>query len=411
MPITRTERNLWSAFIDEAKANQMYEAYAIKAMEEGYPEVAQVFKEASGSESIHGLTHLRVAGEVRSTVENLVSVIAGEAEEMDVIYPRRIREADEEGRHDASASFKMALDRERYHVRMLRLALNDLLRQHPELKSVASHAGQPSAPPQEESSDGAPSPAELVELSGQAPPSVRTEVFQEKERVGALQRLREVMFGAQDGLVSTLAVVSSVAIATGESSIAIIAGATSGLAGTVSMAAGSYLGSRAELEIHSSELEMEAREIREHPAEEMAELIAIYQREGMSYDEAITMAERVASDRAFWLRTMAEKELGLSVEPTVSPLKDSLTMGASFFAAATVPMVLYFFLPARTAVIPSMGLTLAVLFLVGVGKGRLLRRQPLISGLEVTAIGTLSGFLGYLAGTLLPQLLAILPVE
>lgn len=50
MPITRTERNLWSAFIDEAKANRMYEAFAIKAMEEGYPEVAEVFMEASGSE-------------------------------------------------------------------------------------------------------------------------------------------------------------------------------------------------------------------------------------------------------------------------------------------------------------------------------------------------------------------------
>ena len=259
MPITRTERNLWSAFIDEAKANRMYEAYAIKAMEEGYPEVAEVFMEASGSESIHGLAHLRVAGEIRSTVENLLNVIEGEAEEMEVIYPRRIREAEVEGRPDAADSFRLALDRERYHVGMLKQTLNNLLRKHPNLRAETERARQPNGAAEEAAQRPALTPEELAELSNEIPANIRKEVFEERARVVGLQRLREVIFGAQDGLVSTLAVVSSVALASGESVIAIIAGATSGLAGTVSMAAGSYLGSRAEEDIHSTEIEMEAR--------------------------------------------------------------------------------------------------------------------------------------------------------
>ena len=49
MDMTRTERNLWSAFLGEAKANRLYTAYALKALDEGLPEVAQVFMEAAGA--------------------------------------------------------------------------------------------------------------------------------------------------------------------------------------------------------------------------------------------------------------------------------------------------------------------------------------------------------------------------
>lgn len=405
MPLTRTERNLWSAFLDEAKANQRYVAFAIKAMEEGLPEAAERFMEASGSEAIHALAHLRVAGEVRSTVENLVAVIEEEAREVDIVYPRRIREAEEEGRLDAAESFRFAWRRERHHIQSLGRALDRVLKARPELRGQARKSAMPLVPESAEPM----TPAELVELSGQVPPNIRTEVFEEKARVSGLQRLREVMFGAQDGLVSTVAVVSSVAVATGDNRIVILAGATSALAGMFSMAAGSYLGSRAVQDVRISELELEAREIAEHPAEEMAELIEIYRKEGMSNQEAITLAEHTASDRQLWLATMAEKELGLTSEPSGSPWKDSLTMGVSFILGAVFPLAPYFLLPARTAVLPAMVVTLVVLFLVGMGKGTMLRRPPLASGLEVTAVGAVSGAIGYAIGELLPNLLGMTP--
>ena len=404
MPITKTERNLWSAFLDEAKANSVYVAYANKAMEEGFSEAAEVFMEASGAESIHALSHLKVAGEVHSTVENLVAVIGEEAKEADIVYPRRIREAEEEGRADAVASFRVAWEREHHHIDALQNVLDKLLRSHPDLRPLAAQARRPEPAPAEERST-----EDLVQLSEQVSPQVQTEVFEEKRRVSGLQRLREVMFGAQDGLVSTVAVVSSVAVATGDNAIVLLAGTTAALAGMLSMAAGSYLGSRAEQDVSASELELEAREIAEHPAEEMAELIAIYQREGKSHEEAIDLAEHIAADRQLWLSTMAEKELGITTETLVNPLKDSLTMGVSFILGASFPMSFYFILPAREAVLPAMILTLAVLFLVGVGKGKLLRKRPLFSGLEVMAVGTASGGLGYLIGIILPRFLGMTP--
>ena len=60
--MTKTEKNLWSAIVGEALAYLKYNAYAHRALEEGLPEVAQVFQEVAGAETIHGLNHLRVSG-------------------------------------------------------------------------------------------------------------------------------------------------------------------------------------------------------------------------------------------------------------------------------------------------------------------------------------------------------------
>lgn len=389
MPVSRTDRNLWSAFIDEAKANRLYHSYAQKAREEGLDGVAALFEEASAAESVHAVALLQVAGEVRGTVDNLMTLIRGEAEEIDVIYPRRIKEAESEGRPDAAASFKRAWEDERRHLKALEVALEDLLTKRPDLRPLAVEARHAS-----------PLPTDTA---------LASEMLKEKERVSTLQRLREVVFGAQDGLVSTVAVASSVAVATGESGIVIIAGATSALAGMVSMAAGSYLGSRAEQDVHRSELAIEEREIAEHPAEEMAELIAVYRHEGMSYDSAVEMAERIAADHQVWLSTMAEKELGLSSSPMVNPIKDSLTMGASFILGAVFPILPYLFLSASAALVPSAVVTLVVLFLAGIAKGVMLKRPPVLAGLEIAGVGLFSGVLGYLLGSLLPAILGIAP--
>ena len=100
--LTKTERNLWNAIVAEALANLKYNAYAHKALEEGLPEVAQVFQEVAGAETIHGMNHLRVAGDIGNTIENLRVVTTGEAKEFSTVYPRMIREAIDEGQEDAA---------------------------------------------------------------------------------------------------------------------------------------------------------------------------------------------------------------------------------------------------------------------------------------------------------------------
>ena len=124
--LTKTERNLWNAIISEAMAQLKYSAYAHKALEEGHPEVAQVFQEVAGAENIHGMNHLRVSGDVKSSLENLKRVVEEESKEISAMYPRMVREALDEGRTDVADAFIMAMDREQHHLEVFSRALNEL---------------------------------------------------------------------------------------------------------------------------------------------------------------------------------------------------------------------------------------------------------------------------------------------
>ena len=118
--MTNTETNLAAAITGEAKARLEYTAFAMQAMQEGHPEIAQLFLEAAGAETIHGISHLRVAGGVGKTFDNLDEAANGEDYEIEEMYPRFVHEAEEEGRSDAVASFKLALEREKHHRAMFK---------------------------------------------------------------------------------------------------------------------------------------------------------------------------------------------------------------------------------------------------------------------------------------------------
>ena len=121
--MSKTEENLESAIAGEAKARLEYIAYGMQAMQEQHPEVAQLFFEAAGAETIHGLSHLRVAYGWGTTASNLDHSANGEDYEIEEMYPRFVREAEAEGRADAAASFRLALERETHHRAMFREAL------------------------------------------------------------------------------------------------------------------------------------------------------------------------------------------------------------------------------------------------------------------------------------------------
>ncbi|MCS7207789.1 MAG: VIT1/CCC1 transporter family protein [Dehalococcoidia bacterium] len=394
---SKTDLNLWMAFLGEAKANRLYTAYALKALEEGKPEVAQVFLEAAGAETAHAISHLRTLKAIGTTEENLRRVLKEEAREIASMYPRMIREAQEEGRQDAVATFTLAWEREQHHLRIFqeaaqRLGLKDL---------------EPEGPP--------PSLMEVrpwrLSLPARLMERARQELRGEKERIAALTRIREVVFGVQDGLISTVALLAGVFGALTERYPVIVAGMASALAGTFSMAMGSYLGSKAEKEVLEAEIAKEREELERSPAEEMAELVEMYRAEGFTFEQAVERAQRLAQDKPAMLRTMLEKELGISPELTqeASPFKDALAMGFSYILAAVIPLTPYFILTGLPALAMSLGVTGLALFAIGAGKTRWTRRNPFWSGLEVFLLGTLSGLLGYGLGTLLPRFLGAPP--
>ena len=177
----------------------------------------------------------------------------------------------------------------------------------------------------------------MADSAEPAAPDVYEDVGLEKQRVAGLRRIREVVFGAQDGLISSLAIAATVMAATHESHVAVIAGLGSALAGMISMSAGTYLGSRAATEMEEEEIEMERRELARHPDEERAELVATFRHDGYSLDEAEVMADRLMEDRERALRVMAERELGITPDALGDPRKDALVMGGSYILPDGVP--------------------------------------------------------------------------
>lgn len=368
----------------------MYVAYAMKAMEEGHPEVADVFLQVSGSETIHAIEHLKALGDVHGTLQNLRKVIEDEMREASEMYPRMIRQAEEEGRADAARTFRLAFDGESRHAELFEQTYTSLRSAQPR----ASGAMVPTPP--------VPIVPQAIETS-----PIPEDLDSEKRRVAGLRRIREVVFGAQDALISIVAIAATVMAASGQAHLAIVAGLAAALAGTVSMAAGTYLGSRATTEMEEAEIEGERRELARDPDEELAELVHTFRRDGYSLTEAEQMADRLMEDLPMALRVMTERELGISPEALPDPGKDAGVMAASFGIGGLVPLLPYFFSAGVVSIAASVVLTLVALGAVGVIKARIAHRPLVRSVLEILGVGALSGALGFALGEYIPRLFGL----
>ena len=228
----------------------------------------------------------------------------------------------------------------------------------------------------------------------------------ERRRASLLGEVREAVFGAQDGLVSTLGVVSLVAGAGTDRFIVLVAGIAAGLTGIFSMAAGDYLSSKSQREIFEAQIVDERREVHERPGEAEAEIAYLFAEEGLPRATADRVARAMAEHPEVLLKTMVEKELGLAVEPDEgSPLQGALVMGGAFGLGSMVPILPHLFAGREVAVVASTVATLGVLFAIGVVKSLWTHRSWWASGLEILLIGAFAGIAGYFFGTVLPGLL------
>ncbi|QHN07390.1 rubrerythrin family protein [Methanothermobacter sp. THM-2] len=121
-----TMDNLKEAFAGESQANRKYLAFARKADEEGYHQVAKLFRAAAAAETVHAMNHLEAMGAINSTEENLLEAIAGETAEFKEMYPGFIEEAEAEGEEQARWSFDVANKVEKIHAELYQNALDNL---------------------------------------------------------------------------------------------------------------------------------------------------------------------------------------------------------------------------------------------------------------------------------------------
>jgi rubrerythrin len=122
----KTDDNLKAAFAGESQANRKYLAFAKKAEQEGFKQVAKLFRAAAEAETVHAHAHLRVLGGIRSTKENIQEAIAGETHEFKSMYPGMMEAAKSENNDAAFRTFHFANEVEKIHASLYSKALESL---------------------------------------------------------------------------------------------------------------------------------------------------------------------------------------------------------------------------------------------------------------------------------------------
>jgi rubrerythrin len=119
-----TIENAKEAFAGESQANRKYLAFSEKAADEGFKNIATLYKAASEAEAIHAKKLLKVLDAIEPTTKNLEVSIAGETHEFTHMYPEFVKQAEAEGRSDAMLAFTHAMKAEQVHATLYKKALD-----------------------------------------------------------------------------------------------------------------------------------------------------------------------------------------------------------------------------------------------------------------------------------------------
>jgi vacuolar iron transporter family protein len=211
-------------------------------------------------------------------------------------------------------------------------------------------------------------------------------------------RIREFVFGVQDGLISTVGLLAGIQGATESNAVVIITGLTAMFAGAISMAAGSYLSSSAEKEIFDKELRDAEMLAEKEPYLAAEGLLKALNEEGLPREQGYNIVKLLLRQQEVFLRTFQEKVFGLGSAEINRPLQAALVMAVSFIVGALIPIMPYFVLKGTAALYLSITLSALTLFAVGVFKGRLAGKSELRSGVQFFAIAVSAALLGYLIG-------------
>ncbi|BDH10816.1 membrane protein [Streptomyces hygroscopicus] len=210
--------------------------------------------------------------------------------------------------------------------------------------------------------------------------------------------LRPAVFGAMDGLVSNLALMTGVAGGALSQQTIIITGLAGLAAGAFSMAAGEYTSVASQRELVQAELDIERSELRKHPADELDELAALYVSRGVEPVLARRVAEQLSRDPEQALEIHAREELGIDPSDLPSPTVAALSSFGSFALGALLPVLPY--LLGASAIWPAVLLALVGLFACGAVVARVTARSWWFSGLRQLALGGAAAGVTYALGAL-----------
>jgi VIT1/CCC1 family predicted Fe2+/Mn2+ transporter len=213
--------------------------------------------------------------------------------------------------------------------------------------------------------------------------------------------MRPVVFGANDGLVSNLALVMGVAGAGPAPEIIVLAGVAGLIAGAFSMGVGEYISVRSQRELLDYQIAFQRHQLDRVPQQERDILLTIYRERGFTADEAARFTERVLADPDHAVRTLIFEEVGLDERSIGSPLGAGISSFLSFMLGALVPLVPYLVASGSVAFVASLVSSLGALALLGVGISVITHRPVLFSAVRQVALGGVAAAVTWTVGSLI----------
>lgn len=220
--------------------------------------------------------------------------------------------------------------------------------------------------------------------------------------------LREIVYGGNDGIVTTFAVVAGFAGAAGDSQIGtlgagavLLFGFANLFADAASMGLGNFLSVRSDQDVYRKEEAKEREEIHNNPHIEELESVEILQSKGFTKEDANALTQIYKKNKQYWLEFMMKDELELQDPTTENPLYTALSTFIAFIIFGSIPLAPYvLFSNLENPFMLSVGFTFAALCALGILRWKV-TQQPLVRSLaEVLLIGGTSASIAFFVGTL-----------
>lgn len=209
--------------------------------------------------------------------------------------------------------------------------------------------------------------------------------------------LRDIVFGANDGVVTAIGFLLGFSGSVAQQSLVVIAGALSIITGAASMALGNYLAVKSQKEFYDAMEKIERWEMDNKPDVERDEVREIYTNYGFDKPMVELLTKKVTADRELWLRVMMRDELGLT--RAGSPAIAGFLIGLFYLLGGVPPLMPFIFItPLTRALIASLFVAILVMSLVGFMRWWLNRGNLGSRIVETIIIGLIAAGIGFLAG-------------
>jgi len=212
--------------------------------------------------------------------------------------------------------------------------------------------------------------------------------------------LRHIVFGLEDGSVSTLGAVTGIAIGTQNAAVVLLSGLVIIAVEALSMGAGTYLSSKATRKAYENTIVKLHKALHSKPSIERSHLVKYYQHCGLTRDHAEKVVSNIASDHKALLMDLEAHEIKVTPDSFENAAESGLVMWVAYVMGGVVPLVFYWVLGLPQAIYWSVAGTLVFLFLVGFTKARVTGEKPLSSALEMLAVSASAALIGFVVGRL-----------